>query len=142
MSITSANAVLTLSQPILFPNPVQLQGFATDDAYDFDKVKTIEALMGVDGVLSFGFVWVARTQNIMLQADSDSNDFFDVVNMQQEAAQDAYPIFGSLILAGVATKFTMINGGLTGYTPAPAGKRTLTPRSYQLMWNRVIPSPQ
>ena len=143
MSITSTNAIITLSQPVLFPSgPVQLEGFAVDDVWDFEKVKTVEELMGVDGVLSFGFVWVARRQNIMLQADSASNDFFDTLNMQQEAAQDVYPISGSAILAGIATKFTMINGALTEYTPVPAVKRTLMPRSHRITWNRVIPSPQ
>lgn len=141
-TITSANAVLTLTQAILFPTPVQIQQFAADDIYDMDQVRTVEALMGVDGVLSFGFIWVARTQNITLQANSPSNQFFDTVNAQQEAAQDVYPLSGQITLPGISTKFNMINGAMTAYNPAPAAKRTLQPRRFQIMWNRVAPSPQ
>ena len=53
-SITSANAILTLAIPLLFPTPVQLQGFAADDVYDIPRIKSVETLMGVDGVLSGG----------------------------------------------------------------------------------------
>ena len=141
-TITSANAVLVLSQTILFPAPVQIQQFAADDIYDMDQVRTIEALMGVDGVLSFGFMWAARMQNITLQANSPSNAFFDTINGQQEAAQDAYPLSGQITLPGITTKFAMINGGLTAYKPAPDAKRVLQPRRYQITWNRVIPAPQ
>lgn len=141
-TITSANAVLTLTQAILFPTPVQIQQFAADDIYDMDQVRTVEALMGVDGVLSFGFIWVARTQNITLQANSPSNQFFDTLNAQEEATQDVYPLSGQITLPGISTKFNMINGAMTAYSPAPAAKRTLQPRRFQIMWNRVAPSPQ
>lgn len=141
MSITSANAVLTLSQPILFPSPQRLQGFAADDIYDVDQIKSVEAVMGVDGVLSFGFVYQAVTQNIILQADSQSNDFFDILWSQMQAAQDVYPLNGVIILPGIATKFGMINGGLTEYKPIADAKRTLQPRRFQITWARVFPQP-
>lgn len=141
MSITSANAILTLSQAVLFPTPQQIQGFAADDIFDMEQVRSVEAVMGVDGVLSFGFVWAARLMNIMLQADSPSNAFFDTIDTQQEAAQDVYPISGLVVLSGISTKFQMINGGLTGYTPTPGVKKTLTPRRYQITWGRVFPQP-
>lgn len=141
MSITSANAVLTLSQAILFPTPIQLQGFAADDIYDVDSIKSVEDSMGVDGVLSFGFVFVAVPQNISLQADSDSNDFFDTIWTQMQAAEDVYPLNGTIILPGISTKFAMVNGGLTGYKPIPDAKKTLQPRRYQITWNKVFPQP-
>lgn len=140
-TITAANAILTLSQPILFPVPQQLQGFAADDVYDIDSIKSIEAVMGVDGVLSFGFVYVEVMQNITLQADSASNAFFDTVWTQMQAAQDVYPINGVVVLPGVSTTFAMLNGGLTGYKPAPDAKRTLQPRRYQITWNKIFPAP-
>src|SRR5205085_721504 len=83
---TAADAVITLSQPILFPVPQRLQGFSADDVTDIEPAKVLEHAMGVDGVLSFGFVWAERMQTIRLQADSASNSFFDVVNASQEAA--------------------------------------------------------
>ena len=97
--------------------------------------------MGVDGILSAGFVFVARVQKITLQADSASNLIFDTWNTQQEAAQDVYPASGLLRLPGIATKFTQTKGFLTGYKPAPAGKKVLQPRTYEITWERVAPAP-
>lgn len=141
MSITAANAVITFSQPILFPSPQRIQGFAADDVYDLDAIKSVEASMGVDGVLSFGFVYAEVMQNITLQADSLSNTFFDIVWTQMQAAQDVYPINGVVQLPGIASKFRMENGGLTGYQPAPNAKKTLQPRKYQITWGRIFPQP-
>lgn len=141
MSITSANAVLALSQATLFPTPVQLQQFAADDIYDMAAVQVVEELMGVDGVLSFGFVFVARVQNITLQADSLSNSFFDTIAQQQIAAKDVYPLNGIIRLPGIGTQFTMSNGALRNYSPAPDAKRVLQPRRYTIVWNSVAPGP-
>lgn len=139
-TITSANAILMLSQATIFPVPQQLQGFAADDIYDIDQVASVETQMGVDGVLSGGFVWTAITQNIVLQADSRSNDFFDALWMQMQATQDVYPLNGILSLPSIQSKFTQTRGFLTGYTPAPAGKRVLQPRRYTITWERVAPA--
>lgn len=141
MSISSSNAVLTLSQAILFPTPQQIQGFGADDVYDIDQIKSVEASMGVDGVLSFGFVYVEILQNITLQADSLSNTFFDIIWTQMQAAGDVYPLNGSILLPGIATKFTMVNGGLTGYKSAPDAKKILQPKRFQITWNRIFPQP-
>ena len=135
MSITSANAVLTLWQPILFPVPQQIQGFGVDDIYDMDEVKIVEELMGVDGVLSFGFVFVAKPQNIMLQADSPSIPFFDVWYLQQVAGLTTYTANGVTILPAIKKKFIMTTGYLIGYKPLPAGKKLLQPQRFRLRFN-------
>jgi hypothetical protein len=141
MSITAANAVLTLSIPPLFPVPQQIQGFAADDVFDIPQIKSVEALMGVDGVLSFGFVYVAITWEIILQADSKSNAIFDTWWTSNVAAQDNYAAFGLIKLPGISTKFTLTNGGLTGYKPAPGAKKLLQPRRYELMFQSIAPAP-
>ncbi len=140
-SITSANAVLTLAVPPLFPVPQQIQGFATDDIYDIPQIKSVEVQMGVDGVLSAGFVYIQIPQEITLQADSDSNDFFDTWWTQMQAAQDVYAASGIIKLPSIATKFTQINGFLTGYKPAPGAKKLLQPRKYEITWERIAPAP-
>ena len=69
MSITTANAVVMLGIIPLFPIPQQIQGFASDEVYDVPSIKSAEALMGVDGKKSSGFVYVLIPQTITLQAD-------------------------------------------------------------------------
>jgi hypothetical protein len=140
-SITSANAVVTYAQTTLFPIPQQIEGFGPDDIFDVDQIRSIETIMGVDGFLSAGFVYVEVKQNVTLQADSLSNDFFDILWTQMQAAQDVYPLSGVILLPSIGTKFTMTRGFLTGYKPVPDGKRTLQPRRFELTWNRVQPAP-
>lgn len=140
-SITSANAILTLSVPPLFAIPQQLQGFGVDDIYDTDQIKSVETMMGVDGVLSGGFVYVEVKQTITLQADSASNSFFDTWWTQMQAAQDVYVASGLIKLPSIVTKFTMLTGFLTGYKPIPDGKKVLQPRKFEITWGKVAPAP-
>lgn len=141
MSLTSANATISLSQPILFPTPQVLQNFAADDITDIEAVRVLEHQMGVDGVLSFGFVWAERMQEITLKGDSVSNLFFDTINTQQEAAQDVYPLNGTILLPSAGLLFNLVNGGLETYKPIPAVRKILQPRRYRIVWGRVIPVP-
>jgi hypothetical protein len=141
MSLTSANAVISLSQPILFPTPQVLQNFAADDITDVEAATVLEHQMGVDGVLSFGFIWSVRTQEITLKADSVSNSFFDTINTQQEAAQDVYPLAGTILLPAIGLLFNLVNGGLESYKPMPAVRRVLQPRRFRIVWNRVVAVP-
>lgn len=140
-SITAANAVLTLAIPPLFPIPQQLQGFAADDVYDVPQIRSVEVMMGVDGVLSGGFVYVQVPQEITFQADSAANRIFDTWWAQMQAAKDVYIASGLIRLPSVATKFGMFRGFLTGYKPAPAAKKILQPRKYEITWERIAPAP-
>lgn len=139
--ITAANAQILLTQPVLFPVPQQLQGFATDDVFDLDEIENIETQMGVDGVLSYGFVWKAQPQSITLQADSRSNDIFDAIQTQQIAANTAYALNGIIILKAISTKIILTNGVLSGYK-LPGAKKTLQPRRYRITWNLAVPAKQ
>lgn len=141
MSITSANAIITISQAILFPTAEQIQGFAADDLYDMESVNIIDELMGADGTLSFGFVFAPRPMTITLQADSASNDVFDAIATQQQAAEDVYPLDGTILLKGLSRQLILTNGALKNYKPFPDGKKTLTPRKYMITWNTAVPAP-
>ena len=141
-TLTSANTVLALSQAILFPTPEQIQQFAADDVTDTDSVKNVEALMGVDGNLSFGFVYAPIMQNVTLQANSPSiTDFFDVLYSYQVQSGDVYPLSGTLLFPGTGKKYNFTNGAMTDYKPTPDAKRTLQPQRFRLTWERVLPAP-
>lgn len=140
-SITSANAILTLAIPPLFPTPQQLQQFAADDVYGVDQIKSVETMMGVDGVMTAGFVFVEVKQTIHLMADSPSCFVFDTWWSQMQAAEDVFYAFGLIVLPAVLTKFVQTRGALTGYSPVPAAKKVLQPRAFEITWNRVQPQP-
>lgn len=140
-TITSADAVFTLGIQVLFPAPQQLQGFAADDVYGVAQIKSVEVMMGVDGVLSGGFVFVAVPQEITLQADSDSNDLFDLWWTTMQSTKGVLRATGLIQLPSIATKFVHTSGFLTGYTPIPGAKKLLQPRRYEVTWQSIVPVP-
>ncbi len=140
-SVTAADAVLTISIPLLFPVPQQIQGFASDDAFDLPQLKSAEVMMGVDGVLSSGFVFVPIPQTISLQADSLSNRLFDIWWAQMQAGKTTYQATGEIVLPAIGTKYALTQGVLTGYKPTPPVKKLLNPRSHEITWAAFAASP-
>jgi molecular chaperone DnaK (HSP70) len=137
-TITSANSVLTLAVNKLFPVPQVIQGYAVDDAFEGEAVQQAEILMGVDGVLSAGKVFVPYKMTIHLQADSPSVLLFDTLRNAQNAAVDVYSLSGSILLPGTSMVYTLQNGFLTMATPFPAVKKTLQPLEYEITWQQII----
>lgn len=139
-SITSANAVVMITIPGIFPAPVQLKGFAADDVYDTDSIESAETAMGVDGILSAGFVFVPVNQSYALQADSPSIAFFDAWWAAQQQTRDIYRANGLIMLRAVGKKWTMSRGVLTNYKPLPDAKKLLQPQKFKITWESSFPS--
>jgi hypothetical protein len=137
-TITSANATLSLAINNYFPIPQTIQGFAVDDAFEGEAVQQSETLMGVDGILSAGKVFMPYKMTIHLQADSPSVFLFDAWRTAQDAAVDVFSASGSIVLPATSTVFTLQNGFLTSATPFPAVKKTLEPLVYEITWQRII----
>ena len=57
-TITSANSILAIAVNNLFTAPQNIQGYAVDDAFEGEAVPQSEVLMGVDGKLSAGKIFV------------------------------------------------------------------------------------
>lgn len=140
-TITSANSILALGVVGLFTVPQQLQGFGTDDMYSMEAVETKEVRMGADGVLSAGWVPQIKTMAITLQADSASNTFFEAWYAAEEAAQDAFFAFGTILQPGVNKLYTVTRGVLTNYSPLADAKKVLDMRKFQIKWQSVIAAP-
>jgi len=140
-SITSANAVYTLSISDLFTSPTPLQGFSADDIFTTSPLASAETIMGLDGYLSAGFVFVPVVQQISLQADSDSNTIFDQWWQASQLAKDIYAASGVVLLPGINFQWTLTKGYLTSYPPIPDAAKTLRPRRFGITWQSVFPSP-
>lgn len=137
-TITSANAILTLAIAGIFPVPQVVQGFSTDDIFSVDPIDSAEVLMGVDGKLSGGFVFVPPKSMITLQADSLSNQMFEEWWAQNQASRDAYfTAEGIIILKSIGRKWALSKGFLTSFPPMPDAGRTLKPRKYGITWESV-----
>ncbi len=141
MSITSANAVITITIPLLLPVPVQLQGFAADDIFDSDEIEMADTLMGVDGILSGGVVLAMVPWNITFQADSPSIATFEAWDGGQQAAIDVFQAQANVTLTGIGRSYQMTNGFLVRGKRMPDAKKVLQPRKFRINWQQVIAIP-
>lgn len=139
-TITSSNAILFLTIGNLYPAPQQIQGFAVDDVYGVEALANAETMMGVDGILSAGFVFVPVRQHIMLQADSASNLIMDQWYLAQQQTKELISATGSIALPAIQRKYTMAKGFMTSYVPVAEGRRVLQPRRYEITWESIIPA--
>ncbi len=139
-TITAANAVFTLSVPQVFPAPLLLQGFATDDAFATEPVEPAEVVLGVDGIASSAFIPFLTKTIVALQADSPSLYIFDAWLGAQVAAQEIYLASASIALLSIGKKFALLAGTLSRVVQFPAAKRILQPSSFEITWQSVTPS--
>lgn len=132
--ITSANATFSLNVPDVFPIAVQLQGFATDDAFATEAVDVAETMMGVDGRMSAGYVPFIVPMRIMLQADSPSIAAMEQWATAEIQAQAKYFANGVILLPSVGRQYSLSQGALRRITPTPAVKKVLQPVEYEIHW--------
>ena len=141
MSITSANAVIQISVATIFPTPVQLQRFTTDDIYSAGNVRKNITKMGVDGYQSAGKIYVSKPVVYHLQPDSPSCAFFDAWQAAEDQIGDTLAATGVTILTGIGAKFSLVNGALGECSPIPAAGQTLRERTFEIVWQSIITSP-
>ena len=140
-TLTVANSVLMIVIPDLFPVPQQLQGYAADDVFSTEAVDSVETVMGVDGLLSGGWMPTPKRQTYVFQADSSSTLIFDAWQQAQEAALDAFIAEMVVTLPSLKRTYVCTKGFLTSYTPMPDARKILQPRRFQITWQSIIGAP-
>jgi len=136
-TLTAANVAITFTVPGLFDTPFSLQGFATDDIFDTDDVENSELKMGIDGVLSAGWVPKEVVQKFTMQANSPTLDRINQWFEAERTGQEKLPCSGSATIPGIKKKFAMTNGYLTKMKPMPGAKKTLEPVPFTITWESV-----
>lgn len=140
-NITSANALYILTIPGVFAVAQQLQKFSADNIFTTDTIQSSEAVMGLDGYFTAGFVYVPVPQSIELLADSESCDLFDQWWLANKLARTIFWAQAIVQLPAIQKQYTMTRGTLTGYAPAPDASKTLRPRRFGITWGDISPSP-
>lgn len=138
--ITGANATFIITIPTIFSIPQTLQGFAADDVFGTEPLDSVETRIGVDGLLSAGFVFKEVKLGINLQADSPSNQIFDVWWAQMQAQRATFVAQGVVILPALKTKWVLVNGFLTRYQPIPTVKKLVDPKRFEITWESISPA--
>lgn len=142
MSLTAANSIIQLTIPSVFNQPQQLQGFMADDVADSEDLDAAETQMGVDGILSGGYVNVPFRQSYALMADSDSIDVFDEWFYANKANQETFTANGIIVLPSISKKFTLTKGFLRAYKPIPDMKKLLIGQKFRIEWQNISKAPQ
>lgn len=140
-TITSANSVFTLLIPGVFPAPLNLEGYATDDAFSSDSVESSETMMGVDGKMAAGFTPFITPVTIALMANSPSRIIFDTWLNAEVAAKEVFPADATLLIPSIGMSYIMKNGVLRKGKRLPDGKKVLQPVQFTIDWESVTPVP-
>jgi hypothetical protein len=140
-TLTAANCQLTLFALPYLPVPTLIEGFASDAAFLFDTPAVAEAMKGVDGKLSAGFLPSITRQTITLQADSVSNRWFNDLFSASKAAREIAWLYGSIALPSEGFSYTLTKGVLEQLTQAPPVGKVLQPRTFQIAWDDIQPVP-
>lgn len=140
-SITSTNSSTTLAIAGVFNSPQPLRGYATDDIFDSEQVQLIETAMGLDGILSAGYVPKEVKMNFVLQANSPSNDVFRAWINAIIVGGEVLPAEGVISIPSIGYVFACHNGFLTSHPVLPDAKKILQPMRYQITWEAVLGAP-
>lgn len=136
-SITSANSIFIITVPGLYGSSVKLQGYATDKAFATEALEMSEVKMGVDGIMTAGYVPNPVKQKITLQADSQSKNIFNTIMSAMQQAKDIYWIQGVITLPSTGETFTLNQGVLSSLHPIPDAEKVLAPQEYEITWQSV-----
>jgi hypothetical protein len=140
-SITAANSIFMLAILNLYPVPQQLQGYAADAAFDTEAADSAEIVMGVDGIMSAGFVPFVTRQTINIMPDSPSSLIFEDWMSAQKAAREIYYANASVTLPSVNRGYVLTNGVLTSFPAIPGTRKVLTARAFVITWESINPVP-
>lgn len=139
--ITAANSSLLIGVAGLFTVPQALAGFSADDMYEVSAVDSKELMIGVDGILSAGWIPAIKVMSVTLQADSASNTFFESWFSSEEAAKTPYFAFGVINQPSISRTYALTNGVLKNYTPLAHAAKVLQPRKFEIHWQSIIGAP-
>jgi hypothetical protein len=139
-TLTVANSALLLTTEALFPQAQRLQGYAADDAFDFENVESGEYSMGIDGKLSAGFVFNEIPLSITLQADSPSLTLFEQTYQYEVSNRTKLQQDLTITLPSVNKRYDLKAGFMRRYK-APSGKKILQPGVVEFVFARMEVSP-
>ncbi|MGX7346343.1 phage tail fiber protein [Acetobacter pasteurianus] len=138
--ISAANSVFTITVPGLYNAPITLENYAADRAFETEARELIETQMSIDGYLNAGWVPNPVTQSISLAASSDSAAIFEVIVAAQDAKRGLYRLGAEIQLPSIGRKYTMVRGLLRSIVSVPSPGRVLEARTFEIIWERVIPA--
>lgn len=139
-SITSANANITLICA-LFPAGLKFENFAVDNAASQELIQQLEARMGVDGYISFGYTPSPKPISFQFQPNSETVSRLDFLVQSQDLAKEAIVCQLAIELPSLKKIVTLTNGACTNNKLLPNVVKVLDPMQYDFVFEsaNVVP---
>lgn len=134
--ITSANAQLSLAVNGLF-GATSVEQFSMEDIFTTQPAEASEVMMGVDGVLSAGYIYTPKKMEIALMANSPSTVLFDLWYQTMTSQIQVFSASGTIAIPSLGYNYVMFNGFLTRYSPTSDARRVMQPRRFEITWNSI-----
>lgn len=138
-TITSADAIFSLTVTNLYPTAQVLEGYAADAMFAFGDTEMANTVRGVDGKLSAGFVFGEYLQTITVMPDSPSWQIFETWMLTSLTAKAVFRCNATVILPSTGRKYTLTNGVLQRTKAMPDAQRVLAAGTFQISWESVTP---
>jgi hypothetical protein len=139
-SITSANTNAQLVNS-LFPAGLKFENFAVDNAWTQELIQQIEARMGVDGYISFGYTPSPKPISFQFQPNSPTVDRLDYLVQIQDLMQEAIVSQLVINLKSIKKIVTLTNGACVTNKLLPNGAKVLEPMQYDFIFESVNVAP-
>jgi hypothetical protein len=138
-TITSADAIFSLTVTNLYPTAQVLEGYAADAMFAMGDTEMAVAVRGADGKLSGGFVFGEYLQTITIMPDSPSWPIFDTWVLTSVTAKAIFRCNATIIIPATGKKYTLTNGILQRTKAMPDAQRVLAAGTFQINWENVTP---
>lgn len=139
-SITSANATIRLVCA-LFPAGLKFENFSVDSAASQELIQQLEARMGVDGYLSFGYTPNPKPISFHFQPNSPTVDRLDYLVQSQDLEKEAIICQIVIELKSLKKIVTLTNGACTNNKLLPNVVKVLDPMQYDFVFESVNVAP-
>lgn len=140
-TLTAANSVFILAIRGVYPIGQLLQGYSADAAFETEAAEPTENQIGVDGIMSSGWVPYITNQTVNLQADSDSVLVFENWLAYMKAAREVTYADATISLPSVQRKYTLTKGSLSSIVAIPGTRKVMQPRAFRISWGDISPAP-
>ncbi|HHS9880595.1 TPA: phage tail fiber protein [Klebsiella aerogenes] len=138
-NITSADAVITLTIPNLYPSGFELEEFEAQNIFDMSDSDMAEKVRTADGKLLAGYVFGDLQWTFHLSPSSDSINYVNTWANTEKAAKTKFRCFGTIILPSLGMKYTMNNGVLMRWRWIPSAGRVMQPIPGMIEWESITP---
>lgn len=131
-TLTTANSKILLNAPV-FPAPVELKQYSTDDIINQDDIEFAESRMGIDGIMSSGYVINSRVVNMTFESTSPSIDTFNLwINAMKTARDVLIAPAMRVSVPSLNATYVFTNGVIKSGKEMPDLKKTSQPITYTL----------